>query len=189
MFKNKLKTREIAIAAGLAAVSAVLQLIHIGYESPQFGMWIDVVAVTWIIGLLLFGLRVSFIVSVVGAIIITLFAPDTWLGAGTKWLASFPAWFILGIWVLNKERPYEYYRKFQHLLIPLLIAIILRCVIIIPVNYYYAIPIWTGLTAAKAMIAIPWYIIAIFNIAQSVIDVVFAWFLVYKFRLDRFASK
>ncbi len=189
MGKNRLTTREMAIAAGLAAFSAVVQLIHIGYESPQFGMWIDIVAVTWIIGLFLFGLRVSFIVSLLGAIIITLFAPDTWLGAITKWLASFPGWFILGIWLMNKQTPYEYYKKFSHLLIPLIVAIIIRCAIIIPVDYYYAIPIWTGMSAAKAMIAIPWYIIGLFNIAQSLVDVILAWLLVYKFRLDRFASK
>ena len=49
---KKIKTRELAIASGLAAVSAVVQLIHIGYISPQWGMWIDIVAVTWAIALL-----------------------------------------------------------------------------------------------------------------------------------------
>ena len=135
MEKNKLKTHEIAIAAGLAAVSAVLQLIHIGYQSPQFGMWIDVVAVTWIIALFLYGLRISFIVSIIGAIIITLFAPDTWLGASMKWLASFPIWFLLGIWVIkNKKNYHQYFKSYTNLIIPLLIGIIIRCLIIIPVN-------------------------------------------------------
>jgi riboflavin transporter len=184
---NRLTTRELALAAGLAAVSAVTQLIHIGYQSPQFGMWIDIVAVTWIIALFLFGLRISFIVSIIGAIIITLFAPDTWLGAGMKWIASLPIWLILGLWAANKTQ--QYYRSFSHLLIPLFIAIIIRCVIIVPLNYYYAIPLWTGMTPVKAMIAVPWFIIAIFNIIQSVVDVVIAWILVYRFRLDRYAKR
>jgi riboflavin transporter len=188
MAKNKLKTREIALAAGLAALSAVVQLIHIGYQSPQFGMWIDIVAVTWIIALFLFGLRISFIVSLIGAIIITLFAPDTWLGASMKWLASFPVWLILGLWTMNKTKTHNYYRSFFHLIIPLFIAIAIRCLIIIPVNYYYAIPLWTGMSSAQAMAAIPWFIIAVFNILQSIVDVVVAWFLVYKFRLIRYTS-
>jgi riboflavin transporter len=186
---RRLKTREIALAAGLAAISAVVQLIHIGYQSPQFGMWIDVVAVTWIIGIFLFGPRMAFVVSVMGAIMITLFAPDTWLGASMKWLASFPVWFLIGIWAYKKGHVFEYYKKWWKLLIPLAIAILIRCLIIIPINYFYAIPIWTGLTPAKAMSAIPWPVIAIFNIAQSLVDVGVAWLLVYKFGLNRFAPR
>ena len=186
---KKLRTKEIALAAGLATISTVLQLIHIGYQAPQFGMWIDFVAVTWIIGLFLFGPRMALIVSVMGAIMITLFAPDTWLGASMKWLASFPVWLMLGTWTLKKERSFEYYKKWQKLLIPLTIAIVIRCLIIIPMNYFYAIPIWTGLTPAKAMVIIPWQIIAIFNIAQSFVDVAVAWILVYKFGLNLFAPK
>jgi riboflavin transporter len=184
---KKLTTREIALAAGFAAVSAVTQLIHIGYQSPQFGMWIDIVAVTWIIGFFLFGLHMAFVVSIMGAIIITLFAPDTWLGASMKWLASFPIWFLLGIWFLKKEQAYKYYKNWRKLLIPLFIGIFIRCLIIIPVNYFYAIPIWTGFSPAKAMLIIPWQIIAFFNIIQAIIDVGIAWILVYKFGLNRFA--
>jgi riboflavin transporter FmnP len=187
MAKTKLKTRELVIAAGLAAVSAVLQIIHIGYMSP-FGIWIDLVAVTWAVALLLFDLRVSFIVSIIGAIIITLFAPDTWLGAVMKWLASFPILFFLGIWH-KKLTPLSFYKTPFRLVIPVLLGIILRCAIAIPLNYYWAIPIWTGMTPEKAMLAIPWYILAIFNIIQSIVDVSVAWILVYTFRLSRYASR
>jgi riboflavin transporter FmnP len=186
-FMKKLTTKELALAAGLSAVSAVLQLVHVGYQSPQFGMWIDIVAVTWIIGLFLFGLRMAFIVSIIGAIIITLVAPDTWLGASMKWLASFPIWFVLGVWALNKGKVYGRYLVPSHIIVPLCIGILLRCLIIIPVNYFYAIPMWTGLSPEKAMVIIPWYIIALFNIIQSVVDVAIAWLLVYKFRLNRFS--
>lgn len=186
---KKLTTRQIALAAGLAAVSAVVQLIHIGYQSPQFGMWIDIVAVTWIVGIFLFGSRMAFIVSIMGAIIITLFAPDTWLGASMKWLASFPIWVLLGIWTIKRGQAIEYYKKWWKLLIPLFIGIVIRCLIIIPVNYFYAIPIWTGLSPVKAMAVIPWQMIALFNIVQSFVDVGVAWVLVYKFGLNRFASE
>lgn len=183
---RKLNAKTIALAAGLAAISAVVQLIHIGYQSPQFGMWIDFVAVTWIIGIFLFGPRMAFIVSIVGTIFITLFAPDTWLGASMKWLASFPVWLLLGFWAIKSKNTFEYYKKWKTLIIPLLIAIVIRCLIIIPANYFYAIPIWTGLTPTKAMAVIPWQIIAIFNIIQSFVDVGVAWLLVYRFGLNRF---
>jgi riboflavin transporter FmnP len=189
MKKKKITTRELAIAAGLAALSALVQIIHVGYLFPQWGMWIDIVAVTWVIAFLLYGLRTAFIVSLIGAVIITLFAPDTWLGASMKWIASFPSFLVLGLWLIKVKKPLSYYKNPKHLILPVVIAIIIRCLLVLPLNYYYAIPIWTKMTTAQAWQAIPWYIIALFNVAQSIIDVAIAWILVYKFRLDRYSSR
>ena len=187
MRKNKMTVRGIAIAAGLAAFSAVVQLIHIGYQSPQFGMWIDVVAVSWIIAYFLFGWRMSLTVSVVGALVITLFAPDTWLGAGMKWVASAPMFFIPAAWLILQNKDHRYYKYYKNLIVPVIIALVIRCLLVLPLNYYYAIPIWTGMSPAKAMIVIPWYIIVLFNVIQGILDVGLAWVIVFKFRLDRYA--
>lgn len=175
---NKLSTRDIAISAGLASLSAVVQLVHIGYQSPQWGMWIDVVAVSWIIAYFLLGIRSSVLVSLVGFLIITLFAPDTWLGASMKLAATLP---IIGSisFIRDPAKPLR-------LVIPVIVGIILRCMIVLPFNYYYAIPIWTGMTSAAAMQAIPWYVIAGFNVVQTVLDVVLAWIIVYRFKLNRY---
>jgi riboflavin transporter len=186
---KKISIRQLSIAAGLAAFSAILQLIHIGYQSPAFGMWIDIVAVTWIVALFLFDLKMSLLVSTVGALIITLFAPDTWLGASMKWVATLPIWFLLGIWLNIFKKDRNFYRQKKNLIIPFLLGLIVRLLIVIPLNYFYAIPIWTGLTPKAAILAIPWYIIALFNFVQAVVDVSLAWILVYKFKLERFAKK
>ncbi len=185
---TSLSTREIAVAAGLAALSAVVQLIHIGYQSPQWGMWIDVVSVTWIIAYFLFGIRLSLLVSITGALIITLFAPETWLGASMKFVASVPIALSLFVWAAALKKDTEFYVKPIHLILPLIVGIVVRCLLVIPLNYYYAIPIWTGMSTAVAMKAIPWFIIAGFNAVQSFIDVGFAWIIVYRFRLDRFSK-
>jgi len=58
----------------------------------------------------------------------------------------------------------------------------------LPLNYYWAIPIWTGLTTDQAMTIIPWYIIVVFNSIQAIVDVIFAWLLVFKFKLYRYAG-
>ena len=187
MVQPKLPVRTIGIAAGLAAVSAVTQLTHIGYQSPQFGMWIDIVAVSWIVAFLMFGSRVALIVSLLGALVITLFAPDTWLGASMKLIATTPLWMMLAIWARMLHKPLQSFRLIRLLILPLSVGIIARCIIVIPLNYYYAIPIWTGMTPVQAMSAIPWFVIAIFNVIQSVIDIGLAWILVYIFKLYRFA--
>ena len=185
---SRFSGRELTIAAGLAAFSAVVQLIHVGYQSPTFGMWIDIVAITWIMAFFLFGKRMSLIVSLVGALIITLFAPDTWLGASMKWIASLPMWLILALWMEVSKKSLNYYGQVKNLIIPILLALFIRCLIVLPLNYFYAIPIWTGMTTAIAWKAIPWYVIVIFNVVQGLVDILVAWILVFKFRLKSFSN-
>ncbi|UCD03172.1 MAG: hypothetical protein JSV63_00870, partial [Candidatus Aenigmatarchaeota archaeon] len=84
-----MKNYEITAAAALVAISAALQIVHVGWASP-WGMWVDVVAVSWIVAYLLYGGRTALVVSVVSALVITLVAPATWLGAMAKWLATVP---------------------------------------------------------------------------------------------------
>ena len=188
MKHSPLRVREIAVIGALAALSTVTQLIHLGYQSPQWGMWIDIVAVSWFIAFFLFGTRSAFIVSAIGALMITLFAPDTWLGAGMKWLATAPIWISLSLGLMIMHAKRSSFINPLFLIAPLVIGIIVRCLIIIPVNYYYAIPIWTKMTPSQAMTAIPWYIIALFNIVQTILDVGLAWIIVYRFKLSRYAK-
>lgn len=187
MVQSKLPVRIIGIAAGLAAVSAVTQLTHIGYQSPQFGMWIDIVAVSWLVAYFMFGPRLALVVSLLGALVITLFAPDTWLGASMKWVATTPLWVVFAVWVRVLHKSPTQFKSIQFLIVPFLLGVVVRCLLVLPLNYYYAIPIWTGMTSSQAMSAIPWYIIVVFNVMQSVVDVGVAWMLVYMFRLYRFA--
>jgi riboflavin transporter FmnP len=187
MLKNNRKI--ISVSASLAAFSAVTQLIHIGYLSPTWGMWIDIVSVSWIIAYFLYGFKSSLLVSVIGAIVITLFAPDTWLGASMKWIATFPIYTSLFIFekLVLKNKALRY-QKFFNIIIPTFTGIIFRSLIVLPLNYYYAIPIWTKMTPQQALTAIPWYIIVIFNSLQAIVDVIFAWILTYRFKLHRFSN-
>lgn len=186
MKKYPLSTRVIALSAALAAISAVLQLIHLGYRSPQWGMWIDVVSVSWIIAYFLFGARSALAVSLMGALVITLFAPDTWLGASMKWLATMPMWVSLYLWLKLGNKKLSSYINVKNLIFPLIFALLIRSLLMLPINYYYAIPIWTKMPPAVAMSAIPWYIIAGFNTIQGILDVALAWLIVFRFRLSRF---
>ena len=176
-------------SAVLAAFSATVQLIHLGYQSPQWGMWIDIVAVSWIVAFFLYGMQSAVLVSVLGSVVITLFAPDTWLGASMKLGATLPILVLLFFVMKAKKNTPSGYEKWTSLIVPLLIGSIVRCLIVIPVNYYYAIPIWTKMTPVQAMHAIPWYIIAGFNIVQTIVDVGLAWILVFRFKLNRYAPK
>lgn len=179
-----IKLKVLVTSAVLAAFSAVVQLIHIGYQSPQWGMWIDIVAVSWIIAFFLYGIRSSLIVSFLGFLVITFFAPDTWLGASMKLGATLPIIVALYFFLRNKRLDVSV----KALILPIIIGVIVRAAIVIPINYYFAIPIWTKMTPDQAMAAIPWYIIFGFNAVQTLVDVALAWMLVYKFKLNRYAQ-
>lgn len=183
-----LNSRELALCAALAAVSAVTQLIHVGYQSSLFGMWIDLVASSWIIAFFLFGINGALLTSIVGAIIIALFAPETWMGAIMKWSATLPMWLSLSTYaVITKKSPDEY-SNINNLFIPLIIGLVLRAAIALPLNYYFAIPIWMGIPTSKAIHTIPWYFISGFNMIQGIIDVSIAWIVAFRFKLIRFAK-
>lgn len=182
-----MKTYEITAVAALAAISAAVQIVHIGWMSP-WGIWIDLVAIPWIVAYFLYGGRSALLVSVVGALIITFAAPSTWLGAGMKWLATMPVWFLPALLQRTKGLEIKDFRKPVLLIAVLVGAIILRNAIIIPVNYYFAIPIWTGWSSAQAMSFVPWWALFAINAVQTVLEMVVAWLLVFRFRMDRFAS-
>jgi riboflavin transporter FmnP len=180
--------REITVTASLAALSAAAQLFHLGYQFPQWGMWLDAVAIPWLIAYFMFGLRSAVIVSLLGSLVITLFSPDTWLGAVMKFSATLPLLITLTISTKFINKQLLHLNKFYLILAPLLVGLIIRSSLMLPLNYYWAIPIWTGLTADQAMTIIPWYVIAGINSVQAIIDVVLAWLLVFKFKLYRYAS-
>ena len=182
----KLKIKEISIIASLSAVSTITQLLHVGYQSPQFGMWIDVVAVSWLIGYFMYGFRITFLISAIGALMITFFAPETWLGAGMKWIATFPMFFIPALFLKIIDKPHSVFKSILFVIPPLCIALIVRSLFIIPVNYYIAIPIWTGMDTQTAIRTIPWYIITLFNSVQGILEVGSAWIFVYIFKLNRY---
>lgn len=189
MKNNYLLTRRLAIYAALAAISALFQLLHIGFKT-QWGMWIDVVAVPWIVAYFLFGLKGGLTVSLIGSIIITLIAPDTWLGASAKLIATIPMFLILYLVILIFKSKKIQFNKLKSIILPTLIAIGLRGVLMFFFNYYFALPIWIpGKTPIQLMNIFPWYIVIGINAVQGIIDVLFAWILVFPYKLSRFGQK
>ena len=61
---------------------------------------------------------------------------------------------ILALWMEVSKKSLNYYGQVKNLIIPILLALFIRCLIVLPLNYFYAIPIWTGMTTAIAWKAI-----------------------------------
>ena len=67
----------------------------------------------------------------------------------------------------------------------LIAALGLRAALVTPLNYFWAIPIWTGWSPAQAMSFVPWWAIAGINGLQGVVEVGLAAILIYRFKLPR----
>jgi len=189
MQHHDLSKPELSLYGALAALSAVFQIVHLGFQT-QWGMWIDIVAVPWLIAFFLFGLRGSIFVSVIGSLIITFVAPSTWLGAAAKFIATVPLVLVL----YSVQRFFHISRsdlsKARYIIFALVIGLFIRSIITLSFNYYIALPIWIqGKSPAELMVLFPWYVIAGLNAIQGVIDVVLAWILVYRYKLSRFATQ
>lgn len=180
------RTLILTSAAMLAAVSSVLQIAHLGYLSP-WGMWIDFVAVPWILAYFLFGWRGAFTVSAVSSLIITFVAPSTWLGALMKFTATLPMWAVPFLFRRTLGLKLDDFKKTRLLLVILALAIVLRGLLVIPLNYFYAIPIWTGMSPSQAIGFIPWWVIFGLNAVQGTLEFMLAWLLVFRSRIARFA--
>jgi riboflavin transporter FmnP len=146
--------------------------------------------VTWFIAYFLMGFKPSFTTALIVGLIITLFVPDVFpgLGAIMKLLATVPV--LLTMFIYNKlyqSKPSKF-RSFRFVILPLIAGIILRLIIIIPTNYLIAIPLWTKMSTIQAWSTIPWPLIAVFNIIQTFLDVIIAWLIVYRFRIEKFSD-
>lgn len=105
-----------------------------------------------------------------------------------KFTATTPLWLALWLYLPLIKAQLLHYQKVRLLIIPLVIGLLIRSVLMLPLNYYWAIPIWTGLSTDQAITIIPWYIIVGFNSVQALIDVGLAWLLVFRFKLYRYAA-
>lgn len=181
------KTIILTSAGMLAAISSVLQIVHIGYMSP-WGMWIDFVAIPWILAYFLFGWRGALTVSSVSSLVITFVDPSTWLGALMKFVATLPMWLIPFVWQSISKLKLNDFRKLHIAASCVLLAIAIRALLVIPLNYYYAIPIWTGMSPLQAIGLIPWWAIFLMNAVQGALEFTIAWILLFRFRLERFAT-
>lgn len=103
MYKLKSPLYLFYIIAVFIAISTVLQLFHFGF-SFAWGMWIDFVAVPWIIAFFLFGFRPALITSLIMFVVISFVSPSSALGGLMKWVATVPMFVIPAAFLFKKKR-------------------------------------------------------------------------------------
>ncbi|MBN1386181.1 ECF transporter S component [Candidatus Woesearchaeota archaeon] len=169
-----------SIAAMLSGISIIFQLMP--FWPTTWGMRIDLVTVPWIIALFLFGWKASSLTSILSAIFIGFIAVSSWLGAGMKLLAT--ACILVPLMISYDIRK----RKFHHLWAMMLLGLILRSVVMLYINYHFALPIWLHLPTEEIMTKFPWYFLVIPNLVQSIVEILAAYAIVFRTKLKTYIS-
>jgi len=177
---------------------AVMSALSIAFElMPAFrvfwGMKIDFVGTIWVLSFFLYGLTEATYVSLITTLFILIYSPTGLVGALMKFIATLPMVLVpaaLSYLPLQPERSSKAYGSIKALLLSAVLANLARIIITSLVNYYWAIPLWTGIPPElllKVMFGGSLLNFLIFvaslNILQGVIDIVVPWLLAYKFRL------
>jgi riboflavin transporter FmnP len=159
-----------------------------------WGMKIDFVGTVWVLAYFLYDLPVAFPVSAITALYIALLMPTGPVGATMKFIATVPMFLIPA---LVSHLPFFSSRSsklFNNLLLTAglcILANIVRLLLATAVNYYWAIPLWTGIPTDQILgemfggsfTAFIVFIVGM-NVAQGIVDIFVPWVLAFKLKLS-----
>ena len=103
-----MKTYKLTSIAMLSCMAALFQISNAVVGIPTgFGMTVDLVGVPILLGFFLFGLDAAVYISILTALIITLIAPTSWIGAVMKFTATVPMFLIPAFFMLSMKRRFD----------------------------------------------------------------------------------
>ncbi|AFN04413.1 ECF transporter S component [Pyrococcus furiosus DSM 3638] len=184
----KANAREIAFTAIMTALALVFQVLPLKVRTP-WGMSIDLVAVPVVLLYLLFGFRTSMLGLVAVTFGLMIISGPNSLGIGPimKFFATLSV--LIGLIFAEKVDPE---RTIKYLLAGFVVASVIRSVLMILLNYYFALPIYLkfvlgyDITSGQEIIRIVeemmhmpfWLAIALPNTIQTAVDVFVAYLVV-----------
>ncbi|MCK4830098.1 hypothetical protein KA005_81015 [bacterium] len=179
----------IAMMSTLAIIFDLLPSVRV-----PWGMKIDFVGTVWVLSYFLYGLSAALPVSIITTLYITMFGTTGFVGATMKFIATIPMFLIPA---LVSYLPFFSNRSskiFNKLLLSIglcILATIARLLVTITVNYYWAIPLWTGISTDKivevmfngSFLAFVVFVAGM-NVLQGIVDFFISWFLAFKLKLS-----
>ncbi len=186
------------LVVSIAMMSALAIIFDIFSDMLPFrvlwGMKIDFVGTVWVLSYFLYNLPVARPVSALTTLYIALFMPTGFVGAIMKFIATIPMFLIPAI---VSRLPFFSKRNskiFNNIFLTVglcILANIVRLVLATTVNYYWAIPLWTG-TPTDQIVDVMFsgsftafiVFVAGMNVAQGIVDIVVPWVLAFKLKLS-----
>jgi len=156
----------VAGAAVLASLSVIMQALPPLFVTPWF-MRIDFVAVPWVLCWLLFGFDAALLSLIISAPLVGYlgFFPGGWVGAIMKSVASVWMFAVPALFALRMKEVKNFVLNKRMYVIASIVAILVRAVVTVIFNFYFALPFFFGMT--------PDAIVQFFNISRTFIGLSF----------------
>lgn len=190
--------RELAVSSILGALSIFLVFTP-DVRLPWGMAALDFIAIPWIIAFLLFGLKSGLLTSVIGFLGIFFFSEEAFpvVGATMKFSATIPLILVPAL-VLKFTRSKSSSESFavkKVYVFSMAMAIVVRCLVTIFLNYYWSVPFMYGLKPSDVPGAFNFFFwgdprssnpfiyyilgVSLWNTWQGLVDAVVSWFVVY----------
>ncbi|MFQ6084901.1 MAG: hypothetical protein ACE5OY_01345 [Candidatus Bathyarchaeia archaeon] len=191
-------TYQIAASSVFGALS-ILFIFVPDIRLPWGMAVLDFIAVPWLIAFLMFGLKTGALTSLIGFMGIALLSeePVPWIGATMKFSATIPLIVIPALLLKFSKSSYEgRVMMSKTTFIPLMaLAILVRCLLTIFLNYFFAVPLLFGITPQEVPESFNWFFwgraatgselfyfvlgVSLWNTWQGIVDAGVAWFVTY----------
>ena len=191
MSRNLSKSYFIASIAMMSTLAIIFDLLP-SIRVP-WGMKIDFVGTVWVLSYFLYGLSVALPVSVITTIYIAMFSITGFVGATMKLIATAPMFLVpaaVSYLPFFSKRSSKIFNKLLLIVGLCILANVARLLVATTVNYYWAIPLWTGIPTDKifeAMFDGSFLAFIVFvagmNVIQGIVDLFVSWILAYKLKL------
>lgn len=196
----RFSTRELAVAVILGALSMVF-VFSPDVRLPWGMAALDFIAVPWVVAFLLLGLKGGLLTSVIGFLSIFLFSeePVPYIGATMKFSATIPLILIPALRLPGFKYSGETLMKKRIYAGLMAIAIAVRCLVTMFLNYYWAVPLMFGLTPSEVPASFNWFFwgnpmnpnplmyyvlgVSLWNTWQGALDAILSWLVVYPTKL------
>lgn len=180
----------------MSALSAVMQLLFETFPLRIAYIRFDPVGMIWILAFFLFGLEHALSVSVITALFIAIASPTHLVGAAMKLIATTSMILTLGglTWLpFFSEKASSFFKKPPVFVTGLCLAVSVRNIACLLVNYYWAYPTFVGSRWLEQFFfgSIPAFVavVVVSNTVLGVMDFVVAWFLAFRTKLvERFGT-
>jgi riboflavin transporter FmnP len=140
-------TIKIAGATLLAPLAVILQILPPLFVTP-WGIRIDLVAIPWILCWIIFGLKPALLSLLISAPLVGFLGPFAggWVGATMKSVASIWMFLIPAIFARKTGGTKQFLENRRLFVLAGVLAIIVRAIVTVIFNFYFAIPFFFGMT-------------------------------------------
>lgn len=180
--KEKFRTRELTGLANMVAISILMQAYPV-WPKDWFAkiISIDPVGVPWVLSFFLYGIAGALLVSVsCFFLIIPLSQGGGIIGAFSKFYATIPCFLAPYIFLVFTKKRIRDLHETRLALMALLLAVVFRGLFMCVYNYYFAGPLYFGMSTEAIIAMMPPIALFLVNALIGVIDFGVAWVLAFR---------